>query len=37
MDQQQSEHPPAQLPVEPGHVMSRKQYQRLMEAQHKQK
>ena len=37
MDQTQDEHTPAPLPIEPGHVMSPKAYQRLVEAQQKQK
>lgn len=37
MDQEKGEHPTAPLPVEPGHVMSQKAYQRLVEAQQKQK
>jgi len=36
MDQEKGEHPPP-LPVEPGHVMTAKTYQRLVDAQQKQK
>jgi hypothetical protein len=37
MDKQKDQHPPAPLPVEPGHVMSPEAYKRLVEAQQKQK
>jgi len=34
MDQPKNDHPPpVPLPIEPGHVMSPKQYQRLVDAQ----
>lgn len=36
MDQTKDDHPPP-LPVEPGHVMSPEAYQRLVDAQQKQK
>lgn len=37
MDQTEDDHPPAQMPVEPGHVMSPEAYQRLVDAQQSQK